>query len=146
MAHRSRTEESEESVHAITSVSGRHSEDVDARMRRYALQMGLRLVCLILAVIFEGWLRWVMMIGVVVLPWLAVVWANANHRADPGPGSHATPVQAPALPAQSQTAPPAEPEVIEGEILEDDAAGPGDNAGRGDGSEPGTGDDDGARP
>ncbi|WP_051687611.1 MULTISPECIES: DUF3099 domain-containing protein [Micrococcales] len=69
-------------VHTITGAQAPHSEGIDHRMKRYALQMGLRIVCLIVAVAFDGWIRWIAVVGVVVLPWVAVVLANGNDHAE----------------------------------------------------------------
>ncbi|WP_202864903.1 DUF3099 domain-containing protein [Rothia halotolerans] len=74
--------EEPEEVHSITTAHGAHSQDVDARMKRYAFQMGLRIVCLIVAVLVDGWLRWVAVAGVAILPWVAVVLANGSDRAE----------------------------------------------------------------
>ncbi|WP_129658564.1 DUF3099 domain-containing protein [Rothia uropygialis] len=75
-------QEEAEDLHTITEAQAPHSEGIDHRMKRYALQMGLRIVCLIIAVIFDGWIRWVAVVGVAVLPWVAVVLANGNDRAE----------------------------------------------------------------
>lgn len=41
--------------------------------------MGLRLICFVGAVaVGPGWLRWLLVAGAVVLPWIAVVAANAT--------------------------------------------------------------------
>ncbi len=39
--------------------------------------MGLRGVCFVLAIVTSGWLRWTFVAGAVVLPYIAVVLANA---------------------------------------------------------------------
>lgn len=45
--------------------------------------MAVRVVCLVLAVFFlTGWLRWVGMAFAIVLPWIAVVMANAGPVGD----------------------------------------------------------------
>ncbi|WP_053089914.1 DUF3099 domain-containing protein [Kocuria sp. HSID16901] len=82
--HREKSDAHDEpqDVHTITGAQAPHSEGIDHRMKRYALQMGLRIVCLIVAVAFDGWIRWVAVVGVVVLPWVAVVLANGNDRAE----------------------------------------------------------------
>lgn len=50
----------------------------DYRRRRYALTMGIRVVCLLLAAAFYHivWLWPVFAAGAVALPWIAVVLAN----------------------------------------------------------------------
>jgi len=52
-------------------------------MRRYLLSMGIRTACFVLAVIALGVLHWtvvgwVFVIGAVILPYIAVVVANAK--------------------------------------------------------------------
>jgi hypothetical protein len=47
-------------------------------MKRYLISMSVRTVCFILAVVFDGWLRWTMAAGAIVLPYIAVVMANAG--------------------------------------------------------------------
>lgn len=79
-SHQARNDSAD--VHTITGAQAPHSEGIDHRMKRYALQMGLRIVCLIVAVAFDGWIRWVAVVGVVVLPWVAVVLANGTDHAE----------------------------------------------------------------
>ena len=53
-----------------------HDEQV-IRMRKYLISMGIRTVCFVGAAIADGWLRWVLVAGAVLLPLFAVVIANA---------------------------------------------------------------------
>ncbi len=46
-------------------------------MRQYLYTMALRTACFIGAFFFEGWLRWTCVALAVVLPYFAVVLANA---------------------------------------------------------------------
>lgn len=46
-------------------------------MRRYFTAMGFRLVCGILAILTTGWVRWSLIGAALVLPYVAVVLANA---------------------------------------------------------------------
>lgn len=75
----------------ITTASTSRQEEISQRQRRYVLSMSLRTVCFIAAVLTEGWIRWVLVAGAVVLPYVAVVMANAaSTRTDgfaltPGP-------------------------------------------------------------
>jgi len=50
------------------------------RMKRYLISMSVRTVCFILAVVLHGWLRWTMAAAAIVLPYVAVVMANAGPR------------------------------------------------------------------
>lgn len=45
-------------VHSVTSAPMSLAEDTDLRMRRYLITMGIRIVCFILAIVFQGWLCW----------------------------------------------------------------------------------------
>ncbi len=72
------------SVHTITSAQGPLGEDIDRRARRYLAQMTLRTVCFLGAVLTWGriptWLSVTLLIGAVVLPYVAVVLANAGRE------------------------------------------------------------------
>ena len=64
-------------VHTVTSAPMSLAEDTDMRMRRYLITMMIRVVCFVLAVVFEGPARWVFVAGAAILPYIAVVLANA---------------------------------------------------------------------
>ncbi len=66
----------EGAIRITTASSSRHA-DIAARQRRYLLSMSLRTVCFVGAVVTTGWLRWVLVAGALVLPYIAVVMANA---------------------------------------------------------------------
>ncbi|HEX5987877.1 MAG TPA: DUF3099 domain-containing protein [Nocardioides sp.] len=69
----------------ITSATRSHSEDIAGRQRRYVISMSIRTVCFLLAVVSLGhWFMWVFLIASFVLPYIAVVMANAGSAADPG--------------------------------------------------------------
>ncbi|MEX3609975.1 DUF3099 domain-containing protein [Rothia sp. LK2588] len=72
----------EPEVHSITSAQSRHSTDVDHRFKSYALKMFLRIVFIVLGIFADGWLMWACFIAAAVVPWVAVVEANGNHRAE----------------------------------------------------------------
>ena len=67
-------------VYQITGVARGLDEDLAARSRRYAYSMGLRSLCFVLAVVTEGWLRWTFVGGAIILPYIAVVMANAGRE------------------------------------------------------------------
>jgi hypothetical protein len=64
-------------VHTVTSAPSSTTDDQDDRVRRYLLMMGIRVVCFGLLFVTSGWMRWVAIAGAVVLPYFAVVVANA---------------------------------------------------------------------
>jgi len=47
---------------------------------RYLVSMGVRTACFLLAVVVHGPLRWVFVLAAIVLPYLAVVFANAGRE------------------------------------------------------------------
>jgi hypothetical protein len=53
-------------------------DDVDSRMRRYLISMGVRTACFLGAVAAGGWLRWTLIVSALLLPYLAVVLANGG--------------------------------------------------------------------
>lgn len=62
-------------------------------MRRYALTMTIRIVCFALMVLVQpyGWYTWVFGIAAAVLPYIAVVFANAGSDSTDAPAE--SPVQ-----------------------------------------------------
>lgn len=79
----------------ITTAAPSLSDDVARRTRRYLIQMGIRVVCFLGAVAVDHWIRWVLLAGAVVLPYVAVVLANAGRERRTDPGTFLAP---PALP------------------------------------------------
>jgi hypothetical protein len=69
-------------VISITDAAAAHSEDMRERMIKYALAMGIRMVCLILIFVLDGWFKLVAVAGAVFLPWIAVVIANGSDKAE----------------------------------------------------------------
>lgn len=82
----------------ITTVAPSLTDDVAQRTRRYLIQMGVRVVCFIGAVAVDHWTRWVLLAGAVVLPYIAVVLANAGRERRSDPGTFVGPPDRPALP------------------------------------------------
>lgn len=62
----------------ITDARVAHSDEMHQRLVKYSLTMGIRMVCLILVFVLDGWLKIVAMAGAVFLPWIAVIIANAG--------------------------------------------------------------------
>jgi hypothetical protein len=72
-----------EQVFSVTSLPPSLEEDQAQRMRRYLVSMGIRTACFILAVVALAVLHWTvigwaLVIGAAVLPYIAVVMANAT--------------------------------------------------------------------
>ena len=87
-----------EPVASVTTAAEGRSSDLASRQRRYLITMGIRLACLPLAVLVDGWLRWFFIAGAVVLPYVAVVIANATRRPPAGTLAPVTPPVRPQLP------------------------------------------------
>ncbi|WP_129668303.1 DUF3099 domain-containing protein [Phytoactinopolyspora endophytica] len=82
----------------MTTAAPGRSHDLRSRQRRYLWMMGIRVACLPLAVLTTGWVRWIFIIGAVVLPYIAVVIVNAASRPTHGTIETFPPVQRPELP------------------------------------------------
>ncbi|MBO9626073.1 MAG: DUF3099 domain-containing protein [Microbacterium sp.] len=93
-------------VPAVTSLPQSPGDEADHRVRRYALTMGIRVVCFGLMALVQpyGWYTWVFGLAAAVLPYIAVVFANA--------GSDSTETTAES-PMQQIDAPPTAPVVDE---------------------------------
>jgi Protein of unknown function (DUF3099). len=70
-------------VFSVTGLPASLQDDQSGRMRRYLLSMGIRTVCFVLAVVALGVLHWTvvgwgLVIAAVILPYIAVVAANAT--------------------------------------------------------------------
>lgn len=85
-------------VARITSAAVPLSQDIDRRMHRYLVQMSIRVACFIGAVVIDHWTRWLLLVGAVVLPYLAVVMANAGREDAGDPGTFLEPPSLPASP------------------------------------------------
>jgi hypothetical protein len=75
-----RSPAAQEPIYQITSARPGVRDDVDYRTRRYLFSMGVRTVCFLGAVVADGWLRWVLVAGALVLPYLSVVFANGGRE------------------------------------------------------------------
>ncbi len=101
-----------EPTHTITSAQRALSDEQSSRTRKYLISMGIRTACVIGAIFIPGWPRWVLIAGAVVLPYLAVVIANAGKSRDEG--------SADPVPMEVQPARPALPsstKALEGVII-----------------------------
>ena len=73
-------------VYSITAAPTSRADDVSDRTRRYLISMTIRTACFVGAVVVHGPLRWVLLVGALILPYLAVVAANAARSSRPGTG------------------------------------------------------------
>lgn len=67
----------------ITDARTSHSDDLSHRQKRYLASMGIRTLCFVGAVVVDSWLRWVLVVAALFLPYIAVVMANAVSRRPP---------------------------------------------------------------
>lgn len=67
-------------VPSITSAPEPLAVDQARRTRSYLIQMSIRVACFIGAVAVDGWVRWVLVAAAVVLPYSAVLIANAGRE------------------------------------------------------------------
>jgi hypothetical protein len=83
MAHAGGVTRADDPVLVTTAAKSRREEQRE-RERRYLITMGIRILCFILAIVLFGvGLRWIAafaVAGSLVLPWIAVVAANAGPR------------------------------------------------------------------
>ena len=94
----------------ITSAAASRNADIAARQKRYLISMSIRTACFLLAVVTHGPLRWVLVAAAVVLPYIAVVMANAvGSGAGDAPTTY-VPQQSALDSAQHETLAPAEPQ------------------------------------
>ncbi|WP_458114026.1 DUF3099 domain-containing protein [Arthrobacter sp. R1-13] len=114
-------------VHSITDAATAHSEEMRQRMIKYAVAMGIRMVCLILVFVLDGWLKIIAVAGAVFLPWIAVVIANGGDKAEIHSDSllESAPLAELDMPEPTQKAADGDDQVVvlQGELLEDN----GDN-------------------
>jgi hypothetical protein len=62
----------------ITTAAASRDDDIRMRQRRYLISMGIRTVCFVAAVIVgHGVAMWLLIVAALLLPYVAVVMANA---------------------------------------------------------------------
>ncbi len=78
-------------VHTVTSAPTSTTDDQSGRVRRYLIMMGVRIALFGLVFVTSGWLRWAAVIGAVLIPYFAVVMANAVRPREVGQVQAVTP-------------------------------------------------------
>ncbi len=109
-------------VHSITDAAAAHSDDMRERMIKYAVAMGIRLVCLLLIFVVDGWFKIIAVAGAVFLPWIAVVIANGSDKAEVHSDAlldYVPAVELEASPSEEGEPPAAPVTVLEGELIDD---------------------------
>jgi hypothetical protein len=67
-------------VFRVTTAPKSLKADVRSREIKYLLSMGVRTVCFVMAFVTHGTLRWLLIVAAFVLPYIAVVIANAGRE------------------------------------------------------------------
>ena len=82
MSHAARGQQ----VHLVTQARRPMSEDISYRQHRYLIMMGIRVICFAIAIIlFVAHLRWLVLVpavGAILIPYIAVVFANGGREPD----------------------------------------------------------------
>lgn len=102
-APRARTRAGADEVPRITTAAEPLTQDMSRRTRRYLIQMTIRVVCFLGAVSIDHWTRWVLLLGAVVLPYVAVLLANLGADRSDAPTTF---IEPPSLPAGPTTGRP----------------------------------------
>jgi predicted tellurium resistance membrane protein TerC len=63
---------------SVTSLDISPEQERRTRFIKYAIAMTIRVICLLLGVVVKGWFMWVCFAGAILLPYFAVVLANAQ--------------------------------------------------------------------
>jgi hypothetical protein len=73
-------------VHLVTQARRPMSEDISYRQHRYLIMMGIRVICFAIAIIlYAAHLRWLILVpavGAILIPYIAVVFANGGREPD----------------------------------------------------------------
>jgi len=64
----------------ITTARKSVADDQAARVRGYVISMTIRIICFLLAVVTTGYLRWIFVAGALIIPYIAVVFANGGRE------------------------------------------------------------------
>lgn len=67
-------------ISSITALPQSPQDDRRARMAKYLIAMGVRLVCIAMCFVVQGWWLAVFAIAAIVLPYFAVILANVGHQ------------------------------------------------------------------
>ena len=78
-------------MHSVTSAASSTTDDQDQRVKRYLVMMGIRVLCFGLVFVTTGWLRWAAVAGAVLIPYFAVIVANAVRPREAGSIQPVTP-------------------------------------------------------
>ena len=109
VGHLALSKRGSESPIRITTASAGVGADIAARQKRYVITMGIRTLCFLAVAVIAmshfgpGWLPWIFVIGAVVLPYVAVVMANAASTKSDGFELRDGPTQDKQLPGDTKS-------------------------------------------
>jgi hypothetical protein len=88
---------------SVTSIGQSPEAERRSRMIKYTIAMSVRVICLILGMVVQGWLMWVMFAGAILLPYFAVIIANAQGAGKQQPKANAPVHETISIPASAFT-------------------------------------------
>ena len=94
-------------AYRITTARKSIPDDQATRVRGYVISMSIRIVFFLLAAVTSGWVRWTLVAGALVIPYIAVVYANGGREPTADPPDTLRPLPGRELPAGSSDQPPA---------------------------------------
>ena len=98
----------------ITDARMGNSAEMSSRIRRYTITMAFRTACFISMIFVHGSFRWVLFAGAVLLPYVAVLFANqANKRTQPTMVKHTEKIGRPQITAGEPV------EIVSGRVVDD---------------------------
>ncbi len=101
----------------ITDARVSTSAEMSKRIRRYTITMAFRTACFVSMIFVSGPARWVLLAGAIVLPYIAVLFANqANQRTPHGSLTQGVPSDLPQLTAGE--------DVVSGYVVDDSTDNP----------------------
>ena len=69
---------------SVTSIGMSPEDERRKRMLKYTAAMIIRVICIVLAMVIQGWLMWVFFLAAIFLPYFAVVLANVPGQSSDG--------------------------------------------------------------
>jgi hypothetical protein len=85
MSQSSRTRKLPEPIYRITTARKSVADDQATRVRGYVISMSIRIVCFALAIVTSGVFRWTFVVCALVIPYIAVVYANGGREPNADP-------------------------------------------------------------
>lgn len=109
MADMARQARGSDSPIRITTAPSSAGSDISARQKRYLIAMGVRTGCFLMVALLAithigpSWCSWVFVAGAIILPYVAVVMANATETKSDGFELQDSPSHARELPQRTET-------------------------------------------